>query len=222
MLSRTLPVALLLIVPLAACGGGDDEPSTDEASPSATASSSSPTTSATPAAASCDLLTTEQVTELAGEDLGDGRETTIAGELPACQWGELGAVGVQVGRVDASVWARSLPTVVAQLEASGLVDDDMNAQRLEDAAELVASGETIAPEQACELFGDLAEIGGQGKDARVSISLVPSSADPQAISAQGCRDGVYSTVLVTRPGLSDSLADVGPVQRALASVARPS
>ena len=217
MLSRTLPVVLLLVVPLTGCGG-DDEPTTTETSPAATASSSS----ATPEEGACDLLSAEQVTELAGEDLGDGRETSIAGELPVCQWGELGSVGVQAGRVDASEWARSLPAVVAQLEASGLVDDDLNAQRLEDAAALVASGETIAPDRACELFSDLAEIGGQDPGARVSISLVPSSADPQAISAQGCRDGVYSTVLVTRPGLSDSLADVGPVQRALVSVARSS
>lgn len=198
---------LLLLAPLAGCGGGD-QPDAD--------ASSSPTASAE--AESCDLLDDEQVTELAGEDLGAGREASIAGQLPVCQWGDLSGVGVQAGVVDASDWARSLPDVVEQLEASGIVDDEMNTQRLEDAAGLVASGDTIPADQACELFGDLAEIGGQGADAEVTVSLVPSSADPQAITAQACRDGVYTTVLVTRPGLTDTAADVGPVQRALDSL----
>lgn len=216
---------LLLLLTMAGCGSdGDDDANGGTApdpAPSSTSAVPTPDGEEDADGSACELLPDARIESLAGEALGEGAETEVAGVLPVCQWGDLTSLGVQAGRVAASEWAKSLPTVVAQLAASGILDGE-GVERLERASALVESGSTIPADEACHLFSDLAEIGGNGKDATRALAIVPSRTDPQAISGQSCVDGTYATVLLARPDLTGSGIETLIVERALRVVEKGS
>jgi hypothetical protein len=192
----TLPIALLLV----GCGSsdpGDSSDSGNEAAPTP-----SPTaTSDSAASGACDLLSDDQVADLAGTELSEVHETQIVGALPACVWGSLNDVGVQAGVMEAGQWAHALPDAVDQFVASGIADEK-NLRKLRAAADLIESGREIPDEQACALFSDLVELNGMRAGSDLSVAFVPNAASPQAVTAQVCRDGTYATVLVVRPDLT--------------------
>ena len=214
----TLVVSSVLVLALGGCAGDEpDEAGADAPSPEATSSAPATTTSPETSDASeidqCELLTDAQIAELAGERLGGKQPHTIAGELPACVWGTP-VKGVQLGSVSSVVWARGLPTVVEQLKASGAADA-ATLQKLEDAADLVATGESIPAGQACDLFTKLVELNGLPKGSNVTVNLIPDANNPQAISGQACLGGIYTTVLLIRPDLSGSDDETQRVEQAL-------
>jgi hypothetical protein len=214
----TVVVSSVLLLALAGCAGDEpDDAGADPASPESTSSAPATTTSPDTSDAGdvdqCELLTDAQIAELAGEPLAGGQPHTIAGQLPACVWGTP-EKHVQVGSVSAGVWARGLPTVVEQLKASGAVDA-ANLQKLEDAADLIATGESIPPGRACDLFSRLVEMNGLAKGSTVTVNLVPDANDPQAITGQACQGGIYTTVLLVRPDLSGSEEENQRVEQAL-------
>jgi hypothetical protein len=220
-LRRLAPVLLLTALAFG-CADSDDEPDQATAAESeSTPESASPETTSEPQPAdSCQVLDDAEVEELAGQPLGPGRETEVDGVLPVCIWGTLGDVGVQAGVVPADLWARSLPDLVARLTASGTLDD-ANLQKLEDAAELVESGETIPADQACVLFSQLVELNGMPAGSDSTVNLVPDRDDPQGITGQSCRDGAFGTVVLARPDLTGSDAEIQLVEDALASLPTP-
>ena len=214
----TVVVSSVFLLALAGCAGDEpDDAGADPASPKATSSApattSSPDTSDASAVDQCELLTDAQIAELAGEPLAGKQPHTIAGQLPACVWGTP-EKHVQVGSVSAVDWARGLPTIVEQLKAGGAVDA-ANFQKLEDAADLIASGESIPADQACGLFTKLVELNGLPKGSNMTVNLVPDANDPQAITGQACLGGNYTTVLLVRPGLSGSEEENQRVEQAL-------
>lgn len=216
MLGKPLAIVSALLV-LGGCGSSESDPPDAGPSPveSPSASSAAPTPTETPTgAALCTVLSVDEVGELAGETLRDVHETDIGGLLPACIWGSLDDVGVQAGVVDAGLWARSLPEVVESLKQSGVVDDAANLRKLDEAADLIESGSEIPAAEACELFSDLIELNGVPRGSDTTVNLVPSAEDPQAITAQICRDGAYATVLVARPDLTGSAAEARRVRAA--------
>jgi hypothetical protein len=179
---------------------------------------SSSATTEEPGESPCGLLGDAEIQALAGTPLEETAETTIAGELPICVWGSLNDVGVHAGLVKASTWARALPEAVEQAQASGLLDDESNSTKLQEAADLIRSGSTIPAEEACGLFGDLVQLNGLPEGADSTVNILPTRDDPQAISGQACRDGSYATVVLVRPDLSGSRAELRRVEAAMEAV----
>ncbi len=185
-----------MLLGLTGCGGDDDRGKAGAAESSESSGPAEPSP--------CDLLSESQVEALAGEPLTDQDETTV-GDLPVCVWGSLDGVGAQVGVFPASDWARELPGLVEKLQASGLLEgDDDNQRKLEEASDLVESGQTIPADEACGLFTDLVELNGQPEGSDRIVALFPSADDPQAVTGQSCRDGRYATVTLARPDLTGS------------------
>jgi hypothetical protein len=206
----------VLVAVSAGCAGsgqssGDDEDPADPSSSSTSEQSSTPTSTPTSTAADtgpCALLAAATIRELAGEELAgeelEGQEGTVVGsDLPACIYGRLDGVGVQVAQVPASEWARALPALADQLEAADALGDPGIRRQLEEAAQLIESGRTIPSQRACGLFTDMLELlqGGVPPGADYSITYVPSDRDPQVAAVQACVDDTFTTVGVARPDL---------------------
>lgn len=224
------PLVLGALVPLALLGGcGSDEASTESSSSGQTSSSTpsptesesataseSPTEEAT-ATAPCDSLTGADLETLAGQDLGEGSEGQ-AGTLPACQWGDPNAAGVQAVNVAAEEWGAQLPVLIQQVKASGAFDDAANTKQLEQASKLVESGKQLDADQACTLFSQLAELQGNKPNQTTTVTLLPTAEQPQAISAQTCADGRFASVLLIKKGITGSQDEISTMNDALDKV----
>ncbi|GAA1402333.1 hypothetical protein [Oerskovia paurometabola] len=193
---------------------GGDGPATGAPAPAAASETPS-------AAGACDLIGGDQVTALAGQSLDGPFETTVAGnvEFPACVWGDPAGATVQVSRIPAADWAQQLPEMLQQLEATGLVDDAENTRKIREASALVGTGEKLDAVQACEIFSTTIEIAGGEPGRTETVNIVPSLEDPQALTGQSCRDGVFSSVLVMKDGITGAPEEVATVEQALAAVA---
>jgi hypothetical protein len=228
------PLVLGALVPLALLAGcgSDDSPSTSASSgesstPSPSESESAPeasesaSESASPgaeaAAAPCESLDAKDLRALTGKDLGAGNAGQV-GTLPACQWGSPTSAGVQAVSVTAQEWGAELPGLIQQVKASGAFDDAANTQQLEKASKLVEQGKQLDADQACNLFSELAELQGNKPGQDTTVTLLPTSDNPQAISAQTCTDGRFASVLVIKPGITGSRKEIGTVSDALERV----
>jgi hypothetical protein len=221
------PLVVGVLVPLALLAGcGSDDGSTtsssSDSSPSGTPSpsESSATESAGPGAAAgapCDALDSQDLEALAGTDLGTGNAGK-AGTLTACQWGDPNSAGVQAVSVTAEEWGAQLPVLIQQVKASGAFDDATNAKQLEKASKLVESGKQLDADQACSLFSRLAELQGNKPHRSVTVTLLPTAQQPQAISAQTCTDGRFASVLLIKPGITGSRQEISAVSGALQQV----
>jgi hypothetical protein len=123
-------------------------------------------------------------------------EPGMTGALPTCKW--VGPEGqfVQAASVDASTWAKALPELIQVLQASGQFTDSENMRRLEEAAELVAAGRELDPSEACSLFSRMVELQGRPPGTPMSVSVVPSQENPQVVTGQICRAGIFTSVTV--------------------------
>lgn len=171
-------------------------------------------------AAACSLIEADQVSALAGRTLDGPHETTVAGDedFPACVWGDPAGTTVQVSRVPAEDWAERLPEMLQQLEATGMVDDAENTRKIREASGLVDAGEQLDAGKACEIFSTMIEIAGGGPGRTESVNIVPTLEDPQALTGQSCSDGVFSSVLVMRDGITGAAEEIAVVEQALAAV----
>lgn len=153
----------------------------------------------------CGLLTDEEVTGLLGEQGSEGRVGATAG-VQNCQWS--GATGrwVQVVSIPAQNWARSLPDLVRAAKSSGVLSDEENLERLEEAAGLVEAGKEIGPAEACSLFSTMIEeFQGMPAGSDQIVTLLPTGEDPMAVTSQVCREGRYTSVMVAdRAGFEDT------------------
>lgn len=115
----------------------------------------------------------------------------------------------------AAAWAKSLPATLEQLERSGLIKDAENKRKFAIAADLVRQGKDIPPAEACTLFSAMLEVRGQEPGSLETVSVIPSSEEPIAVSGQSCRDGRFTSVTIAREaGLeADPFAD--PILTAL-------
>jgi hypothetical protein len=217
-LTITLPSASALLLALTGCASpGDGAPGG-----SAVAAPTPVAVEATPdGPTACDLLGADQVLALAGRDLGAPHEANVAGDdgFPACVWGEDGSATVQVTRVPAVDWAQRLPAMLEQLEATGVVDDAENSRKIREASELVGSGQQVEAGQACDLFSTMLEFGGVGPGQTWTVNIVPNLEAPEALTGQSCADGVFSSVLVMRDGITGAAEEIAAVQEALTAVA---
>ncbi len=164
----------------------------------------------------CDLLTAEEVAGLLGEQGSEGRVGATAG-VQNCQW--KGSTGrfVQAISIPAQEWARSLPDIVRAAKSSGVLRDEENLQRLEEAAGLVEAGREIGPAEACSLFSTMLEkFHGTPAESDQIVNLLPTSEDPMAVTSQVCQEGRYTSVMVAdRAGFEDT----APLEDKLAELA---
>lgn len=220
-LPAVLPCVLSVML-LAGCASptaGDDRPADVGTAPGG-ASSPVERPAPTAGATACSLIEADQVSALAGRTLDGPHETNVAGDegFPACVWGDPAGTTVQVSRVPAEDWAERLPEMLQQLEATGMVDDAENTRKIREASGLVDAGERLEAGKACEIFSTMIEIAGGGPGRTESVNIVPTLEDPQALTGQSCSDGVFSSVLVMREGITGAAEEIAVVEQALAAV----
>ena len=193
----TILTAALLALVLSACAGGS-EPEADEE-----------------AVATCELLSDDDLVALTGKDLGEPEPGEATG-LPTCRWGSPSDVGVQVIDVPVTDWVANLGPALDGVEQE-LGDDPDNAAKIEEARRLLASGE-VDDVEGCELFSVFVELQGLGPDLERVVNVIPSREAPEAITAQACGDGRFSSVLLQGPAVDGSDAQVDQVDTALDAV----
>lgn len=140
----------------------------------------------------CALLTAPEVQRLLGET-ATGQAQELMG-VPTCKWTSDSGRFVQTMAAPSDRWARALPQAVDTLKASGITNDPENVRKLEEAADLIRSGKTVAKDKACELFSALLEVQGQEKGLTSVVNVVPNQAHPLAITGQTCAEGVFTSV----------------------------
>jgi hypothetical protein len=111
-----------------------------------------------------------------------------------------------------------MPDVINQLRLSGALGPD-NQKKLDDAAELLDS-EGVDPASACELFSVMVEQAQNKPGMTTVVNYIPTREDPQAITAQSCIDGVYSSVMLTSADLTIDDATTNAATNALADLVR--
>ncbi|MFC6287643.1 DUF3558 family protein [Nocardioides sp. GCM10027113] len=217
-----LALPLVSFVLLAGCSPtADDGP---ESVPAA-----DPTSTATPAdtmtepaiegADPCDLLSEQEAATLAGAPV-DRPSPGTTGGMPNCQWLTGDGVFVQTVAVPAPVWAQSLPEILRLVEASGLAGDGEDLEKFRAGAELVEGGEDLDPDAACSLFSTMLELQGRPEGSSTIVTVVPDPGSPQAVTAQACSRGRFTSVLVgDATGLQGALPD-SQVARTLTEVHR--
>ncbi|WP_161962508.1 DUF3558 family protein [Nocardioides speluncae] len=205
---------LLGLLLLTACSGSDDAESTDDpATPSTSTSQSqsAPESSASESPSSesddaCTLLTAAEIKEIVGGPATAPEPGDLAG-VPQCLWrAKAGTQWVQAASTDASVWSRSLPEILKQIEASGLVTDKTNLKKLRKGAALVESGQDLESDEACSVFSEMLEVQGRPPGSQSIVTVIPNTDKPKAVTAQICSGGHYTTVSTADPsGLEDRL-----------------
>lgn len=224
--SRVAPLLLVLALPLAACSDEDpssglssSSPSTDQSvTPEESAPEDpAPDAGVTIASRPCGLLSAEEVIDLLGEPVGQGITQVAAEGVLTCTFGDLPGLGLQVGAVAASDWAESLPTI-AERARPAFADDPEALERIDRAARLVESGTGLDDIEACEVFRTIAIANGGPRASEIFVNLFPDAADADYMTAQACRDGVFGTLVVSRPGLADTPSQVQPLVDSLDTV----
>jgi predicted RecA/RadA family phage recombinase len=180
------------------------------ASPDVDPSPSATTQGDASASSPCELIDDAMIESLLG-DVPEGTEVTVPGsDLPACEFGDLTANGIQVSRVPASEWAAALPGIVQQMQSlpAGAVNETALKQ-LASAAEQIAAGATVAEDTACEYFSSLLEIRGEAPGTSLAVSYYPDLASAIAVTGQTCVDGAFTSLVLGRSDLAGdaSIAD---------------
>lgn len=199
-LTATIAAALaaaLLATALSGCAGAREPEASDEAQ------------------RACDLLSDDDLVALAGKDLGEAEPGEVTG-LPTCRWGSPADLGVQVIDVPVADWVANLGPALDGLEQE-LGADPQNDRKIEEARRLLESGE-VDDATGCELFSLFVEIQGLGPGRDRVVNVIPSREAPEAVTAQACGSGRFSSVLLQGAAVTGSDAQVDQVEVALEAV----
>lgn len=201
---------LFALTGLAACGA--DEPS---------AQPSSPTTSKSPDADSVkcrQLLSDAEAEAFAGKRPSHPIATRVA-QLDACRWDLEMGEWVQVVDVPAAEWAAQLPAALEQAKAAGQLDKAALAT-LEKSIKEIGPGRQPTGKQACAMFSTWAvKLQGAPKGSDVVLSFIPAPpSTPQAVNAQRCVNGRYSSAMLVESNLQGSEAELERARTALAAL----
>lgn len=192
----------LVVAPLAGCTAAREGAPRVES----TAASPSPGVNAVDP---CDLLAAGAAEALAGEPMTQSSRADVAG-IPACHVS--GATRrIQVARVPAAEWARTVPALIDQLRSAAALGP-ANQARLDEVAARIAAGEYEGL-KACELFSAMVEFNGSAPGQSRTMTYLPDGRAPQAISAQSCIDGTYTSLLLSGPDIVVS----GDIEAAVAA-----
>lgn len=215
MIRRAVAVTIAAGLSLAACGG-DGDPEAADPTPSASAT---PQATVDPKEPACSFLTAAERKELVGSPVDQVVATSGTAESTQCRWQASSAL-IQVTTLPAQAWAKTLPSVVTQLEKSGDITSSTDQKELARAKKLVAGADSFSGRQACDAFTTLAEIGGAKKGATTTIALVPITEAESGISAQMCTSGEMTSLIYSRPDLERSKKVDAAVTAALAAAQR--
>ena len=213
MILRAVAFTLAAGLSLAACSGGDSDAKAADPTPSASAT---PQATVDPKEPACSFLTAAERTALVGSAIDQvvARSGTTASSQ--CRWQASSAL-IQVTTLPAQAWAKTLPQVVRQLEASGDVKTADDKKELARAKKLLSKASSFTGKQACDAFTTLAEIGGAEEGATTTITLVPLSEKDVGVSAQMCTSGEMTSLIYSVPGLKKTKAVDAAVTKALAA-----
>lgn len=180
---------VLSVVLVAGCGGEGAAPS---------AADGSATRRGVPADDPCRLLDDGSVEALLGTAVaGEARRSAVAEGARTCAYDAPAGGSLQVIRLPADLWARSLPAAVAALRQGPLAREHPELlAKVDEAAALIETGEVIGAEEACGHFSRMLEIQGLPAGRRHIVNLAPSAAAPTTVSGQQCVDGVFSSITV--------------------------
>ena len=120
----------------------------------------------------------------------------MTGGLPSCQWSAPDGRIVQAIGVDASHWAQSLPELLRLTEQSSIASDPEILRKLQEAAELVETGQDLTPNQACTMFSRMLQMRGEPAGTTFSVGMFPDRDSAQAINGQACSAGAYTSILL--------------------------
>lgn len=213
---RTLLVlaSLLVITGCSASGGQAGSASSPQPAPASATAPASTTPAAAPSTAPsadaagadpCDLLTAEELAVL-GATEGMTAKPGLTGGIPNCQWPFPDGRFIQLVATSASEWARSLPEVMRMLDQSGIIVDQEQKDRLKAGQELVERGGRLDPDEACDLFSLMLELRGGPPGQQHTVNIIPSPEDPQAVTAQMCSGGRFTSVMIaSSQGLAEPL-----------------
>lgn len=218
--SLAAAVLVSLALSLAACrddGAAERTPSSRPAASEEPGDPKSPEPGVTVASRPCGLLAAEEVADLLGQLVGPGITQAPADGVLTCTFGDLPGRGLQVGAAAASAWAQALPTI-AERGRPVFADDPDALERIDRAVRMVESGAGLGDEEACEVFRTIAIANGGASGDEIFVSVFPSGADPEYASAQACRDGVFATLVVSRPDLADTAPQARSLSEALDTV----
>jgi hypothetical protein len=152
----------------------------------------------------CGLIDAAVASDLAGLAV-TGKEGMVGGSgTPSCVYGDPSTHAVQVIQMPANLWVDALPVA---LETLGAIPDDAvdpeDVQELEAAASMIEEGASIPAGEACDLFGKLAQVTGYAAGTTRILNYVQLGGKG-ALTGQQCLDGTFTSLVVTRPELSES------------------
>ncbi|MEM8922075.1 MAG: hypothetical protein AAGD35_01140 [Actinomycetota bacterium] len=211
--------ALVAAVVVAGCGSGDGEDAAADGAAVTTALDTAPVADTEPAdaepaapadsapaeagtASPCDLVDGDAIEELAGATVTSSTADELQG-VPRCVHLLDSGGRVQVVASPAVLWAGELTEVMGTIAASEQFADEANQAKIAKGLKLLDEGAANDPAGACELFSVLAELQGIGPGQSEVVNFVPDATNPLAVNAQGCADGVYTSVQLQDTGLLD-------------------
>ena len=209
---KALVVASVLLLTATGCAGrgGEEAPAAETTSVAPTDGTDGTDGTDDP----CDLLPSDAAEALAGEPMVSSQVADVGG-MPACQMSGT-TRGIQVAQVPATEWAAIVPGLIDQLRGtSGL--GEVNEARMEEMAAKLDGARADALE-ACELFSIMASFNGTPEGQSWTVAYVPDATAPQALSAQSCEDGTYTSVMLVGPDITASAELEASIRSALDSV----
>ncbi|MCW2856179.1 MAG: hypothetical protein JWR52_1794 [Marmoricola sp.] len=152
-----------------------------------------PAVSATPdSAGKCDELLPQADGEaLVGTSLDEAQIVSLEG-LSVCGWAQADGKGrLSAGSIQATEWAKSLPTILAAIKQQHV--PLFKSDRLRVIESLLAKGLPSTNTEACSMFRDLIvlEYPGLQPGSDTVVGYVPDKQHAVAISAQSCRAGRF-------------------------------
>lgn len=206
---RTAVLAAAMLLALSACSSSDEEPADDPA-PSA----SEEVDENLDENAGCKLLTAKDREKLLGSQLDAVASSDARRGASQCRWASDQGL-VQVTDLAAEDWAKTLPSIVAQMEQSADVGDPASKAQLAEAKKLLAGADSFTGDEACQAFSKLAEIGGDKAGTTTTLTYVPISETAVGISSQTCTGGRLTSIVFSTPKLKKSKQLEGRVADAL-------
>jgi hypothetical protein len=156
--------------------------------------------------AMCGLLTASDRRALAGT--AADRPMQSDDPTTSCMWGSAGSgeTIVEVRSLASDTWIKILPDYIEKLKSSDVELGPGDAKRIAAIETRLGSGNEMSPDAACQTFSQFLELRGLAPGNDTLVSYQHFGAGKTAVTAQTCRDGRFTSALLTRPGLEQSEA----------------
>jgi hypothetical protein len=168
----------------------------------------------------CGALTAAELDGLLGVSaLKRASTPTMLGDY-TCRWvpesERDGKASVQIQSLPSDVWAKQLPAVLTALE-NNPVGEGKEAVIAAARSKLLAAGDRLTADQACELWGDLVRINDGDPSSGTAVQYLnsPGAENQLAVVAQRCTQGRFTSVAYSHVGLQDDDETTGRASQAV-------